>query len=80
MRRIIHAALLLCITIAMTAHAADEPPKKVVKINDSIYMAPTTGNVYMVTTPAGNVVIDTAIGRIRPQKPESSCLRKTMGR
>jgi alkyl sulfatase BDS1-like metallo-beta-lactamase superfamily hydrolase len=58
MRRII---LLLCIAVAITAHAADQPPKKVVKINDSIYMVPTTGNVYMVTTPAGNVVIDTAI-------------------
>src|SRR5271169_7205892 len=58
MRRII---LLLCIAIAITAHAADQEPKKVVKINDSIYMVPTTGNVYLVTTPAGNVVIDTAM-------------------
>jgi hypothetical protein len=26
--------------------------QKVVKINDAIYMAPATGNVYLVTTPA----------------------------
>ena len=31
-----------------------------IKNNDSIYMAPTSGNVYLVSTPAGNVVIDTA--------------------
>ena len=61
MRRIISVALLLCTGVAMTAHAADEDPPKVVKIRESIYMAPTTGNVYLVTTPAGNVVIDTAL-------------------
>jgi alkyl sulfatase BDS1-like metallo-beta-lactamase superfamily hydrolase len=51
--------LLLCVGIRLTAYAADEP-LKVLKINDSIYMAPTSGNVYLVSTPAGNVVIDTA--------------------
>lgn len=61
MSRIISVALLLCIGIGTTADAAEKDRTKVVKINDSIYMAPTTGNVYMVTTPAGNVVIDTAL-------------------
>jgi glyoxylase-like metal-dependent hydrolase (beta-lactamase superfamily II) len=61
MLRIIGIATLLCVGIGMTASASDQDqPPKVIKINDSIYMAPTTGNVYLVTTAAGNVVIDTA--------------------
>jgi alkyl sulfatase BDS1-like metallo-beta-lactamase superfamily hydrolase len=59
MSRIISVAFLLCISVGMTAQGQQEPPK-VVKINGSIFMAPVTGNVYLVTTPAGNVVIDTA--------------------
>jgi alkyl sulfatase BDS1-like metallo-beta-lactamase superfamily hydrolase len=39
----------------------DEKP---VKINDAISMVPATGNVYLVKTPAGDVVIDTAIAEI----------------
>jgi hypothetical protein len=35
---------------------AQQDQPKVVKINDSIYMAPLAGNVYLVTTPAGNVI------------------------
>ena len=61
MHRIITVAFLLCTGIARSASAADQGQTKVVKINDSIYMVPTTGNVYMVTTPAGNVIIDTAM-------------------
>jgi alkyl sulfatase BDS1-like metallo-beta-lactamase superfamily hydrolase len=63
MRRIIGIVLFLCTCISMNAHAADQDPPKVVKIRDSVYMAPTTGNVYMVTTPAGDVLIDTALAR-----------------
>jgi len=37
-----------------------QEPRKVVKINDSIYMAPMGSNVYLVMTSEGNVVIDTA--------------------
>jgi len=59
MSRIISVAFLLCISVGMTAQGQQEPPK-VVKINGSIFMAPVTGNVYLVTTPAGNVIIDTA--------------------
>jgi len=58
--------LLLCIGIGLAAHAQQEPAK-VVKINDAIYMATVTGNVYLVTTPAGNVVIDTATANDAPE-------------
>jgi alkyl sulfatase BDS1-like metallo-beta-lactamase superfamily hydrolase len=60
MHRILSVAFLLCAGIGLSAYAADQDQTKVVKINDSIYMVPTTGNVYMVTTPEGNVIIDTA--------------------
>jgi len=58
--------LLLCIGIGLAAHA-QQKPAKVVKINDAIYMATVTGNVYLVTTPAGNVVIDTATANDAPE-------------
>jgi len=61
MSRIVSITLLLCVGIGAIAYAADRVQPTVVKINDSIYMAPANGNVYMVTTPAGNVIIDTAI-------------------
>jgi alkyl sulfatase BDS1-like metallo-beta-lactamase superfamily hydrolase len=61
MPRTIHVALLLWVGVAMAAQAAGQDQAKVVKISDSIYMVPTGGNVYLVTTPAGNVVIDTAL-------------------
>jgi alkyl sulfatase BDS1-like metallo-beta-lactamase superfamily hydrolase len=61
MARIIRIMLLVCVAIAIAASAAaQDEPKKAIKISDSIYMAPVSGNVYLVTTPAGNVVIDTA--------------------
>ena len=60
MFRISSLVLALCIASGMTANAQQDQPK-VVKINDSIYMAPFGANVYLVTTPAGNVVIDTGI-------------------
>jgi alkyl sulfatase BDS1-like metallo-beta-lactamase superfamily hydrolase len=70
-RRLSIALLLLpCIGIGMSAQAAQDPPKhdppKVVKINDSISMAPLGANVYLVTTPAGHVVIDTGIASQAP--------------
>jgi glyoxylase-like metal-dependent hydrolase (beta-lactamase superfamily II) len=57
----IRLAILLCISIGSAAYAAAQNPTRAVKINDSIYMAPFGSNVYLVTTPAGNVVIDTGI-------------------
>ena len=61
MRRITRAALLLCIATGMTVLSVAQGPAKVVKISDSISMVRTTANVYLVITPAGNVVIDTAM-------------------
>jgi len=59
MWRSIRIAWLLCIGLGMSAQAQQDPPR-VVKINDSIYMASVIANIYLVTTSAGNVVIDTA--------------------
>ena len=61
MSRIIGSAFLLFLAIGMTAQAAVEDQTKAVKIRDGIYMVPTSGNVYMVATPEGVVVIDTAL-------------------
>ena len=66
MSRIISVALFLCIGMGIAVQAQPAPPK-VVKINDSIYMATVVGNIYLVTTPAGNVVIDTATERDAPE-------------
>jgi alkyl sulfatase BDS1-like metallo-beta-lactamase superfamily hydrolase len=46
--------------MSIAACARAQVPVKVVKISDSIYMAPMTSNVYLVMTSEGNVVIDTA--------------------
>ena len=56
------AALAVCagVGLAASAIAQQQQEVKVVKISDSIYMAPVGSNVYLVTTPEGNVVIDTA--------------------
>jgi len=35
--------------------------KKAVKVNDAIYLAYGFGNTFMVTTPGGNIIIDTSI-------------------
>ena len=59
-RRHCVVALWLCVFMALCALAADQEHTEVVKVNDAIYMVPTTSNVYMVKTPAGNVLIDTA--------------------
>ena len=61
MRRITRAAFLLCLGTGMIVLSVAQGPAKVVKISDSISMVRTTANVYLVITPAGNVVIDTAM-------------------
>jgi alkyl sulfatase BDS1-like metallo-beta-lactamase superfamily hydrolase len=66
MSRSMSIMMLLYMGIGITAYAADQTPTKAVKINSSIYMAPTSGNVYLVTTPAGNVIIDTASSEQAP--------------
>ena len=60
MRRMIHLAVCLWATMALSGLAVAQEQEKMVKINDAIFMATTTGNVYLVKTPAGNVIIDTA--------------------
>jgi alkyl sulfatase BDS1-like metallo-beta-lactamase superfamily hydrolase len=60
MFRIITIGLLLCLELALGAFAENQDQAKVVRVNESIYMVPSTSNVYMVTTPDGNVIIDTA--------------------
>lgn len=63
MIRRIHPLLLclcLCVCVLNATHATTQDEPKLVKINDSISMAMMASNVYLVTTPDGNVVIDTA--------------------
>ena len=48
--------------LAMSALGQDD--EKPVKINEAILMVPATGNVYLVKTSAGDVLIDTAIAEI----------------
>jgi len=47
--------------IAGPAVARQENQMKAVKIREGVYMAPAAGNVFLVTTPEGNVVVDTAL-------------------
>ena len=67
MPRILRGVRLFLLAMGAVMSAAGQEAPKVVKINDSISMVPTTGNVYLVSTPAGNVVIDTASSRQAPE-------------
>jgi len=49
---------------AVAASCLAEDSEKPIKINDAISMVPATGNVYLVKTPAGDVLIDTAIAEL----------------
>jgi len=60
MLQIERAVLVVAVGIGIAVCAAGQDQAKVVKISDSIYMAPMTSNVYLVMTRDGNVVIDTA--------------------
>jgi alkyl sulfatase BDS1-like metallo-beta-lactamase superfamily hydrolase len=64
MLRAIIVCLLTCIATVL-ADAQDQT--QLVKIRDSIYMAETVSNVYVVTTTEGNVVIDTAPAKFAPE-------------
>lgn len=60
--------LSVCAGIGLVASAAaQDAPTKAVRITDSVYMAPMGSNVYLVMTPDGNVVIDTAPERAAQQ-------------
>ena len=64
MKKIIQAVLHLLLGLFLAVCAAGQDDEKPVKINDAISMVPATGNVYLVKTSAGNVLIDTAIAEI----------------
>jgi hypothetical protein len=61
--------------ISITAYATAQDQAKAVKISDSIYMAQLASNVYIVKTPAGNVVIDTG-----PEKSAPDAKRRWPGK
>src|SRR5882672_10606432 len=63
----LRAAILSSLALVCIAHAADRDEPKMVKINDAISMATTSCNVYVVNTPAGSVVIDTAMADQAPE-------------
>jgi alkyl sulfatase BDS1-like metallo-beta-lactamase superfamily hydrolase len=69
MARSFRTAPWLCTALIITANAAaqDQDQPKLVKINNAIYMAPTSGNVYLVNTPGGSVIIDTAAAAMAPE-------------
>src|SRR5215471_1595080 len=60
----VRTLLLLVLMAAVAASCLAEDSEKPIKINDAISMVPATGNVYLVKTPAGDVLIDTAIAEI----------------
>lgn len=64
MNRINRASLHIILGTALASCALCQNDEKPVKINGAISMVPATGNVYLVKTPAGDVVIDTAIAEI----------------
>lgn len=66
MYRNLCVALSMCMGIGTAAYSGAQTASQAVKISDSIYMAPGGGNVYMVTTPEGNVIIDTALADQAP--------------
>ena len=64
MNRILQVMLHLVLGISLAVCAGAQDDEKPVKINDGISMVPATGNVYLVKTRAGDVLIDTAIAEI----------------
>lgn len=63
MLRLRGTVLAVCAGIGVATAAGAQDHARAVKINDKIYMAPMGSNVYLVITPGGNVVIDTAPAR-----------------
>jgi alkyl sulfatase BDS1-like metallo-beta-lactamase superfamily hydrolase len=65
----------LVVTLALAVTAAGQPgplgsgrnQTEALKINDAIYQAVGFGNTYLVTTPAGNVIIDTSSPNLAPR-------------
>jgi len=65
----IRAALHLIVTAALAACSLAQDDEKPIRINDTISMVLATSNVYLVTTSAGDVLIDTAIAEIAGELP-----------
>jgi alkyl sulfatase BDS1-like metallo-beta-lactamase superfamily hydrolase len=70
MLRIAGALVSVFAWIGIVTSAGAQERVKVVKISDSIYMAPMASNVYLVVTSEGNVVIDTAPAAQAPEAKE----------
>ena len=64
MNRVVRAVLHLVLGTVLATCGLGQDNEKPVKINDAISMVPASGNVYLVKTPDGDVVIDTAIAEI----------------
>jgi alkyl sulfatase BDS1-like metallo-beta-lactamase superfamily hydrolase len=70
--------LLACLFWATTAaaqfdtqirnfNAVGQNQKEALKVNDAIYQATGFSNTFLVTTPEGNVIIDTSMGAMAPR-------------
>ena len=70
MQRTIRILFLLGVAAGVSTTAFGQNQPKATKVRDGVYMASTSGNVYLVTTPAGNVVIDTASAAQAPTAKE----------
>src|SRR5579864_2134077 len=64
MNRIVRAVAYVIIGTALATCVLAQDEEKPVKINDAISMVPATGNVYLVKTPEGDVLVDTAVAQI----------------
>jgi len=60
----IQTLFYFALAMALASCALGQDDEKPVKINDAISMVPATGNVYLVKTSAGDVLVDTAIADI----------------
>jgi alkyl sulfatase BDS1-like metallo-beta-lactamase superfamily hydrolase len=67
MTKILRAMTLSCLALLAAAYAVAQDEPKLVKINDAISMVTTSGNVYVVNTPDGSVIVDTAIADMAPE-------------
>lgn len=64
MNRIVWFLLHIALGMALAGCALGTDEDKPIKINDAISMVPASGNVYLIKTPAGDVLIDTALAEI----------------
>jgi len=64
MSRTVQAVWSVFLGVAISTCALAQDDETPVKINDAISEVPATGNVYLVKTPAGDVLIDTAMAEI----------------